>query len=275
MDVDGDGLPELDPSRIYYFGQSLGGMYGATFLAVEPDVHAGVLNVPGGPRTSRRLNNSNDRPLLGSFLAARTPSLINARGVTQIEGVPIAGATRFNENMPLRNGVPLTLTLEDGTTQVIQSPVINDVSGAIAIQEYLERAEWVMQSADAVAWAPHLRKAPLPGIQIKPVILQFARADQSVPNPATTAMVRAGDLADRTMLYRHDLAYAEHPTLPKNPHGFMFGAPIGFVEIGLSVQRQIAAFFASGGTVIIHPEPARFFELPISSPLPEDLGYIR
>jgi hypothetical protein len=90
-------------------------------------------------------------------------------------------------------------------------------------------------------------------------------------------MVRAGDLADRTMLYRHDLAYAERPTLPKNPHVFMvgIGAAAGFLDIGLPVQRQIATFFASDGRVVTHPEPARFFEWPISSPLPEDLGYIR
>ena len=277
MDVDGDGVSDLDPSRIYYFGQSLGGMYGPSFLAVEPDVQAGVLNTPGGPRTSRRLNTSGDRPLLGSFLAARTPSLINSPGVTQIDGVSIDGLPRFHDNMPLRNGVPLTMTLEDGTTQVIQSPVVNNVRGAMEIQEYFERAEWVTQSGDAVAWSPHLRKAPLAGLQVKPVILQFARADRTTPNPATTAMVRAGDLADRTLLYRHDLAYAERPTLPKNPHLFMIGigAAGGFLAIGLPVQRQIATFFASNGNVIIHPEPTRFFELPISSPLPEDLGYIR
>jgi hypothetical protein len=28
VDVDGDGVPDLDPSRIYYFGHSLGGFYG-------------------------------------------------------------------------------------------------------------------------------------------------------------------------------------------------------------------------------------------------------
>ncbi len=49
MDVDGDGIADLDPSRIYYFGSSQGGIYGTVFMAVEPDVRAGVLNVPGGP----------------------------------------------------------------------------------------------------------------------------------------------------------------------------------------------------------------------------------
>ena len=48
MDVDGDGSPDLDPSRISYFGRSLGGIYGAAFLAVEPDVLTGVPVVPGG-----------------------------------------------------------------------------------------------------------------------------------------------------------------------------------------------------------------------------------
>src|SRR5262249_28118622 len=34
MDVDGDAVPDLDPSRIYYVGQSAGGNYGALLLAV-------------------------------------------------------------------------------------------------------------------------------------------------------------------------------------------------------------------------------------------------
>jgi hypothetical protein len=33
-------------------------------------------------------------------------------------------------------------------------------------------------------------------------------------------------------------------------------------------------FLASGGELIIHPEPARFFEVPVLLPLPEDLSYI-
>jgi Bacterial virulence factor lipase N-terminal len=277
MDVDGDGAPELDASRIYYFGPSLGGMYGSAFLAVEPNVRTGVLNVPGGPRTSRVLNNNGDRPLYGSYLAARVPSLINAPGVTQIDEVPIAGLPRFTENMPLRDGLALTVGLEDGTTRVIRSPVVNDVPGAIDIQELLERAEWVIQSGNPVAYSPYLRKAPLAGVPAKSILIQFAKGDQTTPNPATTAMLRAGDLADRAMFYRHDLASAERPTLPKNPHVFMVGisAAFGFLEIGLPVQRQIAIFFASDGGIVIHPEPARFFELPITGPLPEDLNYVR
>lgn len=92
-----------------------------------------------------------------------------------------------------------------------------------------------------------------------------------------TAILRAGDLADRATYNRHDLAYAERPGLSKNRHGFMVGIGLaggGFLEIGLSAQRQIATFFASNEAVVIRPEPARFFEVPITSPLPEDLSYI-
>ena len=49
MDVDGDGVTDLDPSRVYYLGYSYGAFIGALLLAAEPSVRAGVLIVPGGP----------------------------------------------------------------------------------------------------------------------------------------------------------------------------------------------------------------------------------
>ena len=48
MDLDGNGSPDLDGSRIAYVGQSLGGIIGGVFMAVEPNVNVGLLNVPGG-----------------------------------------------------------------------------------------------------------------------------------------------------------------------------------------------------------------------------------
>ena len=42
---------------------------------------------------------------------------------------------------PLRNGIPLPLEREDGATRVIQSPVTNRVTGALALQEIFERYE--------------------------------------------------------------------------------------------------------------------------------------
>jgi hypothetical protein len=273
VDVVGDGLADLDPSRIYYLGQSLGGIYGTGFLAVEPSVHVGALNVAGGLGGSNRYSPV-FRAAFGASLAARTPSLLNGPGVTSLDGVSVLGQ-RFDENMPLRDGVPLVVRLADGTERVIQSPVINTVSGAMPIQEVIESTEWVSQSGNPVAYAPHIRKLPLAGVPAKSVIYQFARGDQIVPNPATTALLRAGDLADRATSYRHDLAFAENPQLPTNPHGFLATLDIpGFRAITWGAQEQIATFFATDGAAVVHPQPARFFETPISGALPEGLNYI-
>jgi hypothetical protein len=147
----------------------------------------------------------------------------------------------------------------------------------MAIQEVIENTEWVSQSGNPVAYAPHLRKDPLAGVPAKSVIIQFAKGDQIVPNPTATALLRAGELADRTTFFRNDLAFAENPAVPKNPHGFLTAisgvVPLA-VEIALGAQQQIATFFASDGTAIIHPEPSRFFEMPFVGPLPERLNFI-
>ena len=272
MDVDGDGQHDLDPSRIFYFGQSFGANYGTVFLAVEPSVRAGVLTVAGDPLANRQLGAG--RAALGNLLDSRQPSLINFPGITVLGGRAV-GPPLFHENLPLRDGVPLTVSLADGTTQVIQSPVINDVSGAMAIQEVLENTEWVSQAGSPVGYAPHLRRAPLPGVPAKSVIFQFAKGDLGAANPNTTAILRAGDLADRTLYYRHDLARAEIPSLPMNAHMFMVSiGVVAFRDISLGAQAQIAIFFVSDGETIIHPEPARFFEVPIQGPLPEALNYL-
>jgi hypothetical protein len=274
MDVDGDGFSDLDPSRIYYFGHSSGGNYGTVFLAVEPAVRAGVLTSAGGTNIGEILLSPGERSALGQSLSSRSPSLINAPGITSLGGVTV-GPPQFNENFPLRDGIPLRIRLSDGTSQDIQSPVINTVAGAVAIQNVVENIEWASEAGDPVAYAPHLRKNPLTAVPAKSVVYQIAKGDQTVPNPVATALLRAGDLADRATFYRHDLAFAENPMFPKNPHGFMVRSDIlAFRAITLPVQQQVGVFFDTDGTEIIHPEPARFFEVPIVLPLPEDLSYI-
>jgi hypothetical protein len=208
-----------------------------------------VLNVAGGSGIESNRLSPVFRASVGASLASRTPSLLNGPGITSLDGVSVPGP-RFDENMPLRDGVPLVVRLADGTERVIQSPVINTVPGAIQIQEVIEHTEWVSQSGNPVAYAPHIRKAPLAGVPAKSVIYQFAKGDQIVPNPATTALLRAGDLADRATFYRHDLAFAENPQLPTNPHGFLATLDIpAFRAITRGAQQQVATFFATDGAV--------------------------
>jgi hypothetical protein len=262
MDVDGDAVADIDPSRIYFVGASAGSMIGTIFMALEPSVPVGVAAAVPGVIPEHERWQPGRRSGLGVDLQARTPSLINSPGLTEIDGVPVAGP-HFNENKPLRD----------------QPPVINTIPGAIEIQQALEFSEMASQSGlTPVMWARYLRDAPLPGLYPKSVIYQFAKGDQQAVNPGTTALIRAGNLADRTLFYRHDLAFAQDPTMPKNPHLFA-GSPNHpnalFRSISRGAQDQIGVFFASGGTVVIHPEPAHLFEVPIRTPLPEDLNFIR
>jgi hypothetical protein len=242
LDVDADGAADLDASRIFYAGQSFGGIYGLDFVALEPDLVAGVANVPGGPIIEIARLSPSFRPLVGLGLLGRTPSLYNA--------VPNPLFTNFVENMPLR-GEPIR---------------IDTVPGASAIQELIDRNEWAQQSANPAALAPYVDH---------PVIVQFAKGDRTVPNPTTTSILRAGDLADRATYFRNDIAGPGGTPLYTNPHTFLTG--IGnpaTALVALQAQAQIAAFFASNGALTIDPDGAGpVFEVPILPPLPETTGF--
>ena len=259
MDVDGDTAPDLDSSRIYFFGHSLGGMWGTIFLAIEPNVRAGVLNSVGTPYDNLRLSPAFRAGSIGVPLAARVPSLINSPGLTQVGGVNV-GAPFFNENLPLRD----------------QPQLINTVAGSMEIQEVLDRMKWVTQSASSLACAPYLRKSPLPGVPPKSVLFQFNIGDRIATNPTTSALLRAGDLVDRTTFYRNDLAFAENPAgVPRDPHLLIRNIAVPSVAaMARGIQEQIAVFFATDGKLIIQPLPSRFFEVPIAGPPPEQLNFI-
>ena len=245
------GITGLSQSRIYSAGQSFGGIYGTILLGVEPDIRAGVPNVPGGPIIEIARLSPVFRPLVTLSLAARIPALNNG-GPGGLPGIP-----GFTENIPLRN-----------------EPVRTDtVAGASAIQEVIDNTEWVSQSGNPVAYAPYIRRSPL-ATHPTPVIIQFAKGDQTVPNPTATAIIRAGDLKDRTSYFRNDLWWAAMipPQPPMNPHTFLtFGVgPVPAIE----AQTQMAIFLGSDGAITVDPDgPGPFFEVPITGPLPEELNF--
>jgi hypothetical protein len=240
VDANGDGTPDLSTSRIYYTGQSFGGIYGVELLGLESTLHAGVTNVAGGPIVEIARLSPTFRPLVGIALVSRSPSLYNE---------PLnASFTSFNENMPLRNA-PL---------------VVDTVAGAEPIQDYLDNSEWVQQAGNPEGWAPHISM---------PLIFQFARGDETVPNPTATRVIRAGNFASRTTLFRNDLAHAAFNT-GKNPHTFLTNVSGAGAPFALEAQNQIATFFASDGALMIDPDGTNpYFETPASF-LPEDLAFI-
>jgi hypothetical protein len=245
VDVDGDGTRDLDPARLSFLGWSFGSNYGVPVVAIEPAYRTAVFSSVGGPLVDNRRLGVN-RNLVGAQLAARTPSLVNLSG------------TSFDENLPLRD----------------RPPVVNTVPGAIAIQDYIDRNEWAQQPADIVPFAVNLRSRPLG--DPREVLITIARGDQTVPNPAASRVIRAGGLEARTMLYRHDLAFAANPALGVNPHQFMtLIANPAFAPLSLQVEQQAAQFLASAGAVVAQPQPALYFEYPIPLPLPETVGFVQ
>ena len=241
VDVDADGTDDLSRKRIYYAGQSFGGIYGTQLLGLERRIRSGVLNGTGGPIVEIARLSPNFRVLVGLSLLTRTPSLYNA--------VPNAGLNNFHENIPLRGLAPVTATPDE-----------------TAIQQLIDRTEWAQQSANPAAYAPYIRR---------PVLFQFARGDQTVPNPTTSAILRACGCAHLATLFRNDLAFAANPAVPKNPHQFLTNiANSAAAPFAVAAQNQLTTFLASDGATTIDPDGvAPFFETPTSM-VPEDLAFI-
>jgi pimeloyl-ACP methyl ester carboxylesterase len=259
VDLTGDGNPDLDASKIYYVGQSLGSMYGTIFSALEPNVPASVLNVGGGSVEDIVRWSESYHSLAAAILADRTPSLLN-------EG------TDFNDNYVFP----------------YQPVFVNEVPGAIQIQNAFEIYEWLESTGDAVYYAPHMADSMLPGVPFKRILFQLARNDLTMPNMATTRLIKAAN-HPATWEYRHDIALADGLPLPQDPHPFLAlfigfsGTTVEFpsldgILIGLAAQQQVAGFFASGGLTAPDPNtflpsgfPQGLFEIPAH--LPEDNGY--
>jgi hypothetical protein len=226
LDVDGDGSPDTGHGPISYAGHSLGGIYGTIFVAVESRVRVGVLVVPGGPVSEIARLSPVFRPLVKEALLRRTPPLLNLAG-------------DFREDLPLRG---------DG-------PVVAPVPGALAIQDHLARVEWLGRRADPVAYARHLRRSPLPGLEPARVLVQWALDDRVVPNSTTAALVRAGELGDRTVLVRTDRVARAAGTDWPDPHGFLLAvrAPGLVGKVALAAQEQLARFLRDDGDSVWVP----------------------
>jgi pimeloyl-ACP methyl ester carboxylesterase len=260
IDLNGDGKPDLDASHIYYAGQSLGAMYGTMLSALEPSIRAAALNVGGGTAIDIARWSPAYQSLAVESLALRMPSLLNE------------GAT-YNEDYVFPG----------------QPPHVTTVPGAIAIQNEFETLEWLGMPGDPMAFAPHLQLAPLAGVTARPTLMQFAIDDMTMPNPATSDWISAAGLINSTWEYRHDLALAEHPDLPADPHPYLVlfvslnGSAIQLpgldgLVISLDAQGQIAGFFSADGASIPDPNNlsyafygVKLFQVP--SVLPLTLGF--
>ena len=103
----------------------------------------------------------------------------------------------------------------------------------------LARTNWIGRSGSPEAFAGLLRG--------RRVLVQAAYGDQTVPNPTTGFLVRAGGLLGRTTIYRNDRT----ATAATNPHTFLLDPRLAGRADG---QRQAVEFLASDGRRIVDPD---------------------
>jgi hypothetical protein len=229
VDVDGLGGTDLSTTDIKYFGQSFGGIYGTMFVAADTRLDVGVLNVPGGPILDIARLSPAFRGRVGTELINRQPTAFNGN-----PGDPES----FEESQPL----------------YLDPPETAPAPGAVAIQLIGARANWLSRPGSPEAFAPLF----FTGVDVNEVLYQFAYGDQTVSNPTSATLMRAGGLQGVTTLYRNDLT----PTAPCNPHGFLIDPRITGRQFG---QIQAAAFLSGDG--ITDPDgPAPVFEVPVTDP---------
>jgi pimeloyl-ACP methyl ester carboxylesterase len=257
IDLNGDSIPDLNPSRIYYLGNSQGGIVGTLFTALEPQIRAAVLGAAGGPPPEiARLNSIGPfRALMGQLLADRTPSLTNLSTGCGIDPVnPGNCAFPFDENLP----------------PICTQPCDNTVPGAAAIQNEIDRIVWATESSDPAAYAPHLRLGPLAGVTARPVLITFAQDDPIVPNTTTETLLCAGGLGDRTIFFRALDAYNGNPPGgAADIHEFAVSLTPEGTTYALETQASMATFLASDGQTTLDPDgPGPLFETPFAGVLP-------
>jgi hypothetical protein len=232
VDVDGDGAADLAKDKITYYAVSLGGIYGTMFMGAEPNVLVGAASVPGGPILEIARLAPGFRSRVARELKNRQPSLLNG------------GWEGFTESTPLY-GAPAET-----------KPAV----GALAIQDVGERTNWINRSGSPETFAPLLRLRPAPGVPPKKVMYQYAFGDQTVPNPTSATIMRAGGLQDVTSLYRNDRT----PTAGTNPHGYLLDPRVTGRAPG---QMQFSDFYTSFGEKITDPDGGgNVFEVPIADP---------
>ncbi len=225
VDLNADGVRDLQRVGTDYYGQSFGGIYGTMLAGIDPLLDAIGLNVPGGPISEIARLSPSFRPLVSQALAGAQPPLLNG------------GFYGFTESLPLAG----------------QPPVLDPAPGALPIQEFLAEQTWLNRPGSPETFAP---LAP-----DNRVLIQVARGDETVPNPTTATLIRAGGLVPQTSLYRNDLTARSDD----NPHGFLLDPTfvIGFI----GGQTQMSTFLASAGRLLIDPDgPRPIFQLGRDSP---------
>ena len=129
------GRPTSSTSRIYYAGQSFGGIYGVELLGLEPTIRAGVPNVAGGPIVEIARLSPSFRPLVGIALITRDAVALQRRcRPTLVE-------------LQREHAAPRPAARRRHGARRVGDPGL------------LDNSEWAQQSGNPDGWAPLIHDA--------------------------------------------------------------------------------------------------------------------
>ncbi len=152
-----DGVPDLDPTSVFYEGQSMGSVHGQAFLAYAPEILAGVLVVGG----NRQIENDEYLDRTGaSGLRAIADGLKFVSG-TRAEalwmGFSLVAITQDHQDPHNHTRLLYRDPIEvDGTTRKPSLLVVEGIDDPVVTANGIHSLAWVLGSI------PHLAPALVP-----------------------------------------------------------------------------------------------------------------
>ncbi|MEO7431416.1 MAG: Ig-like domain-containing protein [Dokdonella sp.] len=213
-------LPNVDATHVRFVGQSLGSIVGTTFLAFDPNVQSGVLNVPGGG-IARLLDAS---PAFGPRIHAG----LAAAGIQQ--GTPAYDAYFVATQTVIDSGDPINMTVNH--TYLTPRETSDDpFPKSILLQEVIGGGDVL---PDQVI-PNRVAGAPLSGTE--PLIAALGLAPVS-----NTVLLTNGGLHGAVRFLEGD-------------HGSILD-PTGFPAATVEMQGEMASFVISNGNAVIVNNPS-------------------
>lgn len=216
------GANDFDGNRISFVGQSLGSIVGTMFLAVEPTVETGVINVPGGG-IARLLEAS---PAFGPVIRAGLAQAGLTPGTPNYDAFFVAAQTVIDSGDPINYAANGTLlaehTLNDGTVvegkRLLLQEVVGDGAAALPDQVIPNR----------------VAGAPLSGTE--PLIAALGLSDIIGTTQSASGI-------------RGVVRFLE------GEHGSLLD-PTDFPAVTAEMQGEMASMIATGGTTVVVRNPS-------------------
>lgn len=207
----------IDPTKVYWVGQSLGGIMGTLATASNPRISRAVLNVPGGTLTDVFANSPSFSTAVGQLLA----------------------------NVPAPLG-PITPGSANYLKFIQISKLILDGADPINFAPHMTNAD--------TTWAnllvPPQPSTPQPRQTAKNVFGQYAVCDQTIPNTYnltlfSTAGLTSGAGPNPYSSYSVTAAGTPGACTATNPHGFLLSPVSGELNVTVAGQTDAVGYLST------------------------------